>query len=127
MKRLATPILLLLLCATLTAWAQKPPIRVKFQKGQSTTVLRGNVRGGDIDRYLLSANAGQQMTVRLVSAQGAGVAADIWMPNSKRVAQGGYGTTSWSGRIPETGDCWLVVSTVGKGKGGPYTLEVSIR
>lgn len=127
MKRLATSFAIILLLATLTAWAQKPPVRVKFPKGQSTTVLRGNLRVGDIDRYLLYANAGQQMTVRLVSAQGAGVVADIWMPNSKRVVKDGASTTSWNGRIPETGDCWLVVSTGGKGKGGPYTLEVSIR
>lgn len=127
MKRLATSFLIILLFASLNALAQKPPIRVTFMKGQTATVLRGTVRGGDIDRYLLYARAGQRMTVRLTSAQGAGVVADIWMPNSKRVAAGGSSTTSWSGTIPETGDCWLVVSTVGKGKGGPYTMEVSLK
>lgn len=125
MKRVIVSFMLILLSGTLTAWAQKPPIRVRFPRGRTTVVLHGSV-SGDIDRYLLNARAGQQMTVHLTSARG-DVEADVWMPNSDRVAEGGQGTKDWSGTLPKSGDCWIVVSKVGLGRASPYTLEVTIR
>jgi hypothetical protein len=81
--------------------------RIRFAPGATSAVVDGNVSSGQVTRYVLTALAGQTMTVQPVST-GAPIFVTLFDPS--RVVMGSAPNgESWSGRLPATGDYTLAV------------------
>ncbi|HEV2879887.1 MAG TPA: hypothetical protein VGX24_01165 [Pyrinomonadaceae bacterium] len=118
---------LLLLLATCVFAAQEGLTkRVRFARGRTTATLKNSVVRGTRDRYLVGARAGQEMTVSINSVERNAVFA-IYAPSHDTLEGAGemHEATSWSGKLPESGD--YVVEVGGTRGNATYTLKVSIR
>ena len=100
--------------------------RVRFARGRTTTILKNSVVRGTRDRYLVSARAGQRMTVSISSVE-RNAAFTVYAPSNDTLE----GTSErqevkkWSGTLPESGD--YVVEVGGTRGNARYTLKVTIR
>ena len=117
--------LLLLLALAPAAAAQDRVERVQFRRGSSSATVRDAVVRGEAVRYVLGARAGQQMTVRITSAEGNAAFAvgmgDGAAPLGGRPAP----LTEFTGRLAESGD---VVVEVGSLRGNAaYAVTFTIR
>jgi hypothetical protein len=114
-----------LLLATFTFAAQKGLTkRVRFPRGRTTAVLKNSVVRGTVDRYLLGARKGQQITVHITSVENNAVF-DIYTPQGGTLAGEGEDSTDWSGTLPQDGD--YIIEVGGTRGNATYTLEVTIR
>lgn len=57
--------ILLVLIHTDVSATQKPPQRIRFERGKSSATIHGHVAGFDTQDYVVDARAGQQMDIRL--------------------------------------------------------------
>ena len=48
-----------------TAASQKPPQRIRFERGKSSATIHGRIAGFDAQDYVVAAKTGQQMDIRL--------------------------------------------------------------
>lgn len=82
--------------------------RVSFAKGTNGTTVTGKIAPTQIRRYLLKAQQGQIVLVKVLQGQ---VSLSAIAPNGDRI--GGSTTTSrdWKGRLPMAGDYVMEVST----------------
>jgi len=48
-----------------TAASQKPPQRIRFERGKSSATIHGHIAGFDAQDYVVAAQTGQQMDIRL--------------------------------------------------------------
>jgi len=48
-----------------TAASQKPPQRIRFERGKSSAMIHGHIAGFDAQDYVVAAKTGQQMDIRL--------------------------------------------------------------
>lgn len=97
--------------------------RVQFERGRTSTVIKGKARRGVDYVYLLRAGGQQVMLINLVG-----------VPDFRLSLTGSKGytlvenTQSWTGELPESGDYAIVIRHDRNGVGTtPYTLEVTIR
>ena len=100
--------------------------RAKFPLGESSTVLEGSVMPGERNGYLLEAQAGQQMTVHVTSAED-NAAFIIQAPGGAQTLIGAGESDDamdWSGELPTSGD--YKISVEGKRGKASYRLDVSI-
>ena len=98
--------------------------RVRFQPGRTTAILRGSVSGKVSREYLLSARAGQRMSVHLSGQSGA--VFDITSPDRTGLSE--LQIRDWEGELPQTGTYRIRVE--GETENLParsYTLEITIR
>ena len=93
--------------------SQYAPRRIEFGAGGTTASLRGSTSG--TDAYVISAGAGQTMTVSLTT-EGAGTT----LRGMKPLGEG----TWWQGTLPYKGDYNIQVSAAGGTS--TYTLRVTI-
>lgn len=112
-------IALLLLCALLLGSftaahpAQAAPAvqsgtqRIRFAPGATSGVVNGTLGGGQVTRYVLTALAGQTMTVQPYS-DGAPVFVTIF-DTSRSLMGSTVSGEQWSGRLPATGDYTFAV------------------
>jgi len=119
----------ILLASPFPAWAQSKLERVKFQRGRSSTVVRGTILGFDTRDYLIGAKAGQVMTLRL-SSTNPYTNFVIYSINERPTDMNE--TTEWSEKLSESGDYLIRVLMMRagarrKGATANYTLNVSIR
>ena len=118
-----------LLASPLSSWAQSKLERVKFQRGRSSTVVRGTILGFETRDYLIGAKAGQVMTLRL-SSTNRYTNFVIYSINERPTDMNE--TTEWSEKLSESGDYQIRVLMMRagarrKGATANYTLNVSIR
>ncbi len=102
------------------------PKRVDFSRGSTSTILEGSVIRGERDEYLLGAQAGQQMSVRISSLEDNAVF-QIFEPGGNQPLPGAGETDDaqeWSGELPTSGDYIIVVGAT-RGN-ATYELEVMI-
>jgi hypothetical protein len=101
--------------------------RVKFQRGRTTTVIRGVARTPGIYEYVLRANAGQYLTAHL-SSSNKGVELSIFGPND-RDPENALGVDDWEGTLQSSGDYKItLINNRSKLSRNPtYTLEILIR
>lgn len=92
--------------------------RVKFQRGNSSIVLKGTVAKGGPDFYLVGAKAGQTMTVKAMGK----VSFGIDSPNGALTSDDSK--TNWSGELTAEGDYKIRVYSNGGVQN--YSLTVSI-
>jgi hypothetical protein len=101
--------------------------RVKFQRGKTTTVIRGVARTPGIYEWVLRAKAGQHLTVHLTSSN-KGVEFSIFAPKNES-SDYPLGVYDWEGDLNTSGDYKIVL--INNREGGPrnptYTLEVTVR
>ena len=106
------------------------PTRIQFAPGAISAQAQGDVALNEVDRYVLTAMAGQEMTLDL-STVPAGDPASV---NAILVIWGADGTvlisdhadaTSWAGLLPATQDYYVDVRSVAQAP-VDYTLEVVI-
>ena len=112
-----------------SATAQGNAQRVRFQRGQSSTTIRGRIAGFDAKDYVIGAKAGQQMTLHLSSSN----------PSTYFVIQSINGrvtdmneTVEWSERLTESGDYVIRVFMMRsaarrKGAVARFALKISIQ
>jgi len=127
---IAAALLVMLLSPVPPARAGKEQ-RVRFQRGRTTAILKGKLprATAEYDAYIVRGRAGQTLTVHLatgdkqafvkVFAMELGPTEDMLTPEGDDIIQ------DWSGKLPVAGDYSVQVYT--DGKGGDYTLEVTIR
>jgi hypothetical protein len=96
--------------------------RIQFEPGATSVVLSDTLPAQGVDTYVLSAQAGQKMSVRVSAGE-----ADVRL--SVRDGAGDYlnGQTTlafWSGTLPQDGD--YVIRVTGGETAADYTLQVTI-
>jgi hypothetical protein len=128
MKKTAVFIVTLTLALTSTAWSQSDTLsrRVRFARGRTTSVLKGTVVNDGMNQYVLTAKAGQRMSVHLTSPSKR-AKFDLYSQENRAlfIDSGGEDTTDWEGELPESGE--YVISVYSTRKNTKYTLEITIR
>ena len=101
--------------------------RIQFQRGQSTARLKGKIRKSEEIVYLLRANEGQTLSVRVTaSTPNNDVVFTLKGPNDAPLMAEGDMDTEWSGQLPATGDYQISLGMI-ESEFSQYTLEVSVR
>lgn len=128
-KRTAAAFLLLMFLTAHAAFAQcKRTLPIKFERGRTGTVLKGNLGTAKAACYKLHARNGQHMTAHLTSSNKLArfsISPDLYDAD---FLQGAYDVTDWEGELDEVsgnGNFFIVVSTPKAGE--TYTLEINIR
>jgi hypothetical protein len=106
--------------------------RIQFKPGTSSATVGGTAVGsGEEKTYLVGARAGQTMSVKITENSRYNdvvfhiVAPDGSFPMGSDGESASYDTT-WSGRLPKTGDYKIVVGTI-ESKKANFKMLVSIR
>lgn len=112
---------------SLSAFAQRKPERVRFQKGTISTTLKGRLVGDATKDYLLGAAKGQTMKVKLESSDAYFV---VFPAKGEPIEMGPR--TDWSETLVEKGDYVVRVFQMRaaarrKGANANYTLKVEIK
>jgi hypothetical protein len=98
--------------------------RIRFAPGATSGVVGGNLDAGQVARYVLTALAGQTMTVQPF-ADGAPVFVTLF--DTSRVVMGStVSGEQWTGRLPATGDYSLMVFPSPYAGSVNYQLRVEI-
>lgn len=99
--------------------------RVRFEKGRTSTVIKGGIVRGEVHNYILAAKEGQTMTVHVTSLEKNAVFTVYFSGKQEAVADDSVETTDWQGVLPADNN---YVIEVGSSRGNAsYTLEISIR
>lgn len=119
--------LALLTLLSLTAFAQRKPERVRFQKGHISTILKGRLVTYDTKDYLLGAAKGQTMKIKLDSSEAYFV---VFPAKGEPIEMGPR--TDWSETLAESGDYVVRVFLMRgvarrKGSNANYSLKVEIK
>ena len=116
---------MLLLTPTALSMQDTVVRRVRFPRGRTTTVLKGTIVNDAMNQYLLSARAGQTMSVHVTSPRGK-AQFDVFPRNDRQgLADSAEDVKDWEGKLPQSGD--YVISVYSTGGNTRYTLEVTIR
>ena len=107
-----------------TAIPQAQVKRIAFPPGGTVTTVQGTLSPNGLDPYVLSALAGQMMTVNFApSAQN--VTMQISGADGSVFVSGSVRATTWSGRLPLTQDYFITVLSNANAP-ATYTLQVTI-
>ncbi len=120
-------VLISLTLLLLTAFAQRKPERVRFQKGHISTVLKGRLVSYDTKDYLLGAAKGQTMKIKLEASEAYFV---VFPAKGEPIEMGPR--TEWSETLAESGDYVVRVFLMRgaarrKGSNASYFLKVEIK
>jgi LysM repeat protein len=103
-------------------------IRISFATGATSTTLNGTALSGNrLVQYVVAANQGQVLTIKL-TAPANSVNISIYAPNGSTLKPYDF-NPAWSGTIPTTGDYRFdLVNALGLGTVPdiPFTLDVSV-
>jgi hypothetical protein len=104
--------------------------RLRFKAGATSATVSGSIRGRATVDYVLTARAGQTMTVTLKSSSTANYF-NVLPPGSEAaIAIGETVGSSWTGTLPADGDyrirVFLVRAAARRNEAAKYTLTVSI-
>jgi hypothetical protein len=104
---------------------------INFARGASSATVSGTIKGDQTVDYKLRARAGQTMTVKLATSNGANYF-NVLPPGSNDVALfvGSTSGNEWSGALPTDGEytvrVYLMRSAARRNETAPYTLTVGI-
>ena len=107
-------------------------VQVQFKRGTTSAAYKGVVRGYNTTDYVLRANEGQKLSVKLTSANTAlyfnvldkdtMVALEADQPPRE--------VTEWTGQLPKTGDyvirVYLIRAEARRGRTANYSLDMSV-
>lgn len=88
------------LTSTATAW-------IRFAPGETTTTVTGEVAPGQVQRYLLAAQAQQLLVVQVLLGK---VEVRTIAPNGQHLGTNTASTKIWQTRLPQAGDYMIEVS-----------------
>lgn len=104
---------------------------IQFAKGASSATVKGTIQGDQTVDYTVRARAGQTMSVKLVTRNGANYF-NVLPPGSNDVAifVGSSGGNEWSGALPADGEyklrVYLMRSAARRNESAAYTLTVGV-
>jgi hypothetical protein len=104
---------------------------VQFAKGKSSATIKGSLKGEQTIDYTLRAKAGQTMSVKLATKNGANYF-NVLPPgsNDEAIFVGSSGGNEWTGALPADGEykvrVYLMRSAARRGETANYTLTVGI-
>jgi hypothetical protein len=97
--------------------------RISFPRGQTSVEVQGSLRRGMSHDYLVRAQRGQGMAVRVISH--GNLAFQVIAPSGAYLSDV---TVEWGGYLPQTGDYRInVLPDPTTSRSLTYTLEVSIQ
>ena len=99
------------------------PMRIQFARGATSATVNGELARRGIDRYVLTAMAGQSMQVD-VNSPGEAVVLAVQGEDGTILLNRGNGETAWSGVLPKSQD--YIVSVISTGPAAGYSLTVTI-
>lgn len=94
--------------------------RVAFPSGSDGVLVANNVAPGQIRRYIVNAQEGQILTVKINDPPQGPVTFDLVMPGGALVPDAS-GIVSWQGFLPTGGDYWVDVRT---DREAAFTMEI---
>jgi hypothetical protein len=97
---------------------------IHFAPGAIGTSVSRSISTHDIDRYTLEAQAGQQMSISLMSRDN-NVGLTIVDPNGFPLVRYQSGATSWNGRLTAVGTYTIDATSLGSTT--DYTMHITIR
>ena len=102
--------------------------RIQFARGRTMATLKGQIKKNQEIIYLLRANKGQTLAVRVAAASTPNhdVVFTIKGPGNASLMEEGDLNTEWSGQLPATGDYQISLGMI-ESEFSNYTLEVSVR
>lgn len=104
-------------------------VPVHFKPGQSSSLLKGSIKGYDSVHYTVAARAGQVITVKLGGSSNANF--NLMAPGSETSMSLGSDGRNFSGPLPVTGTYTLQVfqmrASARRGTTAAYTLSIAIR
>jgi hypothetical protein len=104
---------------------------VQFAKGKSSATIDGTIKGDQTIDYTLRARAGQTMSVKLATKNGANYF-NVLPPgsNDEALFVGSSGGNEWTGALPVDGEykvrVYLMRSAARRNETASYTLTVGI-
>jgi len=119
----------MLLVVPISLLAQGAPERVRFQRGHSSTILKGRIIGFATKDYVVGAKAGQVMDLHLSSSNQSAYFV-IYTINGRAIDMNE--TTVWSENLSESGDYVIRVFMMRsaarrKGAAANFTLSISVQ
>jgi len=108
--------------------------RVQFAKGTTSSVVKGTIQGYDGVQYVVGANAGQTLTVRLKTSNGANLF-NVWEPGKtpgkdEALFAGATGGNEAKIQLPTGGDyvvqVYLMRSVARRGTPVNYSLTIAV-
>jgi hypothetical protein len=108
--------------------AGKTTRRIQFARGRTTATLKGQIKKNQEIVYLLRANKGQTLSVRVAAASTPNhdVVFTINGPGNVSLMEEGDLNTEWSGELPATGDYAINLGMI-ESESSHFTLEVSVK
>ena len=103
---------------------QAPAKRIEFPAGSTAISLQGSAGPGTADHWVLKAQTGQMMTLKLTSATGTAVLV-VWGQEGTPLITDHAGATDWTGTLPHTEEYFIDVLNQGAAA-TTYTLVVTI-
>lgn len=97
--------------------------RVRFSNNRSTRTLRGTLNGEMSAKYLVAAQQGQKISVRVASPE-KNVSVKIYNARTKAILKDASGVRDWTGDAPESGDYLIEINTTQRGVA--YAIEVAV-
>jgi hypothetical protein len=106
------------------------PRRIEFAQNDTSAQVEGSLPAGGVDRYVLAAMAGQEMTVNFSVTPAADSAEmstvlTLWGADGTLLSSGYADTTGWVNELSSTQDYYVDVISMAEGT-VDYTLEVII-
>jgi hypothetical protein len=135
MKSFRTRFAMLAVClaslAPMTVAAEIQTQPVQFDKGSSSATIKGSLKGDQTIDYTLRARAGQTMSVKLATEDGANYF-NVLPPgsNDEAIFIGSSDGNEWTGTLPADGEykvrVYLMRSAARRNETANYTLTVGI-
>jgi hypothetical protein len=103
------------------------PLRIAFKRGAYSAAISESVRGDEEAEYVLAAQKGQRMTIKLISVPDKSSAFELFGEDHDTLGLQHDANFSYSGVLPKTGDYFITVKRSTKGKGtSRYRLAVTV-
>ena len=115
-----------------TAFAQgggkAEPNRIEFRRGSTTRTVRGTVRNGEQAEYVLSAQLGQRLVIKLTNVPAKSSCFDLKGPDGSDVGLEYDCNWSYSKVLQATGDFFITVARPSQARGtSRYRLTVTVK
>ena len=104
------------------------PGRIEFKRGTTSTTVSGTVRNDEQAEYVLSAQQGQRMVIKLTNVPAKSSCFDLKGPDGSDVGLETDCNWSYSKVLQATGDFFITVARPSQARGtSRYRLTVTVR
>jgi hypothetical protein len=122
----------LVLASGATAYAQRggkaEPNRIEFKRGTSSTTISGTVRNDEQAEYVLSAQQGQRLVIKLTNVPAKSSCFDLQGPDGSDVGLEYDCNWNYSKVLQVTGDFFITVARPSQAHGtSRYRLTVTVK